>query len=65
MKKYRITYTVEGYYSNEATFENDVTIEEIEEMCYEDFPSCENYYVQVELLDEDDLTEEDNGENDE
>ena len=64
MKKYEITYRVFGYHTEIIEVDDDVAIEEVEEMCYTNFPPIEEYDVQVEECvpydeeDEDDDDEE-------
>lgn len=50
MKKYEITYTVTGYHREIIEVDDDTTIEEIEEMCYNNFPPVEEYFVEVDEL---------------
>ena len=54
MKTIAVTYTVTGYYHDIIEVDDDMTDEEVEAMCYDNFPPIEEYYVQVDRIGEDD-----------
>ena len=58
MKRYEITYTVTGYHTEIIEVDDEMTIAEIGDMCYENFPPIESYSVEIEELEDNEDDEE-------
>ena len=59
MKKFEVTYTITGYHTEIMEVEDETTIDEVEDMCYRDFPPIEEYFVEVVELENDKDDEDD------
>ena len=53
MRKYEVTYTVTGHHTEIIEVDDDMTAEEVQDMCYDNFPPIEEYQVEVDYRGDD------------